>query len=158
MIEPNAANVTPLAEYVSGGKDDAEEVLALADRASAFLATLTWCRGVRERWVGIAVPGVVGVFLLCIEPSSPTVDEWLWVIVGDLPPAYLVTDDAPNPAAALDGYISEMHAWVRAVRDGAPRDDLIPVNAPATPEYADMLESRLRFLRAEVIPLFSGGR
>jgi hypothetical protein len=45
-----------------------------------------------------------------------------------------------------------MRRWVEAVNLGQSIDDLIPVNAPASPEYAAKLESRLAFLEEEVIP------
>ena len=47
------------------------------------------------------IGGVVAVFLFRID-GPPEVDPLLWVVVGDLPTAYLVTDDAPSPAIALD--------------------------------------------------------
>jgi hypothetical protein len=104
------------------------------------------------------VGGVVVVLLFRIVPAREDVDEWLWVVVGDVPPAYLVTDDAPNPASALDGYIGEMERWVAAVRAGQPVDDLIPVGTvdgaaqlEPTVERADEIESRLRFLTEEIL-------
>lgn len=57
---------------------------------------------------------------------------WIWVIVGDLPPAYITTENNANPACALDGYITEMKEWVEAVRMGKPTSERIPVNAPPT--------------------------
>ena len=67
-----------------------------------------------------------------IHPLRRDVDELLWVVVGDIPPAYLVTDDAPDPVAALQAYIREMRRWIEAVRLGRPIADLIPVNALPT--------------------------
>jgi hypothetical protein len=42
----------------------------------------------------------VVVFLFEIIPSREDVDDKVWLIVGDLPPAYITAEDAPNPAAA----------------------------------------------------------
>ena len=89
--------------------------------------------------MGIPIPGVIGVFLIRITPAR------------DVPPAYLVMDDAQHPAQALRLYIDEMQLWVDAVRGGQPTTDLIPVTAPATVNYADMLASRLAFLRDRVL-------
>lgn len=123
----------------------------LEREALAYAQGFAWCRRVRALYEGLQEPGIIGIFLVWIDPAREGVDEWLWLIIGDVPPAYLVTDDAPTPAAALDTYIVLMDSWVRAVRDGRPVDDLIPVNAPPTPEYADMLASRLRVLRETVL-------
>ena len=119
--------------------------------ASKFLKSFRWCEEIEESYFGLGVGGVVAVFLFKIIPSQKSVDEWLWVIVGDLPSAYIVIDDAPNAACALDSYIEEMSRWVKAVELSSPIDDLMPVNAPPTLEYANQLESRLGFLRKEIL-------
>ena len=71
--------------------------------------------------------------------------------MGDLPPAYLTTEDCPNPAAALDGYIGAMMEWVHAAQNGESVADLIPVNVPATKENGDMLKTRLNFLDDRIL-------
>jgi len=103
---------------------------------------------------GAAVGDVFAVFLAHIRPSRPSVDEYVWVIVGDLPSAYLVTDDCANPKEALEGYIWEMRKWVTLARDGRNSEDVISVNAPATPEFAEALESRLDALERKIIPMW----
>jgi hypothetical protein len=91
------------------------------------------------------------VFLFKIMPATADADEWLWVIVGDLPSAYIVTDDARNPAAALDAYIGEMERWASAAEGGQSVENLIPVDVPPTPENAKRLRKRLAFLDREVL-------
>lgn len=104
-----------------------------------------------DLYVGIGIARVIAVFLARIQPASPDVDCWLWIVIGDVPPAYLVADDNPSPHAALEAYILEMTQWIDAVRKGSPIKDLIPVNAPPTKEFADMLASRLEFLDRVVL-------
>jgi hypothetical protein len=146
--------VTPVSAMAGEDAEDTQALKALATKATDFLSSFRWCTSVVESFVGLAVAGVIGVFLFRIRPAEPDVDEWLWVVVGDVPPAYLVVDDAPSPTAALEAYISEMQQWVDAVKAGAPTDELIPVNVPATREFADMLESRLQFLQQRVLKEF----
>ncbi|MFO0444160.1 MAG: hypothetical protein ACK50F_07775, partial [Betaproteobacteria bacterium] len=110
-----------------------------------------WCKEILEEYVGLLAAGIVGIFLFRISPSRPDVDEWLWVIVGDLPPTYLTCDRCPNPATALDGYIGAMSEWVEAASKGESVAELIPVNVPATPDNAAMLRSRLDFLDQRVL-------
>lgn len=95
--------------------------------------------------------GIIGIFLFRFVPNREDVDEWVWVIVGDLPPAYLTLDECPNPGTALDGYIGAMEAWVAAAEKECSVADLIPVNVPATPENAIKLRSRLEFLDKEIL-------
>ncbi len=75
----------------------------------------------------------------------------LWVVVGDLPPAYLVCDGNPSWREALEGYVFEMERWVAAVRSGDPFENVIPVHAARTLEHADMLAERLRLIRDEIL-------
>ena len=79
-------------------------------------------------------------------PGEAEVDEWLWVIVGDIPPAYLVTDVCKNPAEALDAYTEQMSNWIALAREGKTSKQVIPVNLPATPEGAEYLRLRLELL------------
>jgi hypothetical protein len=142
-----------LVEELSGeDAAETEELRALARKAEQFIASFAWCNVIERAYAGIVVPSVIGTFLFEIKPTTPDVDRVLWVIVGDVPPAYLVVDEAPNPAMALKRYVELMTDWVKAVEEKRSVEDLIPVNAAPTQEYAAMLRSRLAFLRDRVLP------
>jgi hypothetical protein len=79
----------------------------------------------------------------------------VWVIVGDVPPAYITVEDAPNPATALDAYIGAMQEWVDAARAGGSVADLIPVNVPPTVENAERLGRRLQFIDEEILSQYA---
>jgi hypothetical protein len=144
------------AEQMKG--EDAEEtelLQGMLTEAKEYLAAFDWCESIEESYFGLGVGGVVAVFLIRIRPKHQGVDALLWVVVGDLPEAYLVTDDNPTPRLALEAYVELMSEWVKAATKGQPVDELIPVNVAPTPENAKLLQSRLAFLSAEVIPLYS---
>jgi hypothetical protein len=151
--------LTPCDEF--RGEDDEDDALLRETfaRATAYLASHTWCSAIRTCYVGeIAIGKVVAVLLFDIEPAHEGVDSTLWVVVGDLPPAYLVVDDSPNAACALEGYILEMRRWVAATYAGDAVDDLIPVETSGgaeplepTPEHAAQLAGRLDYLEREVL-------
>ena len=84
------------------------EVRELADEALRFLESHSWCGPVKSGELAFAVAGVVGIFKFSVEPSYPDVDSLLWVITGDLPPAYLGTDRAHDWQSALARYVDEM--------------------------------------------------
>jgi hypothetical protein len=132
---------------------DTDLLKQTATEAYNFICGQDWCEHVDRQYLAYGVGGVVAVFFFQITPSAKDVDSCLWVIVGDLPPAYLVVDDSPTAADALDGYCSLMMEWVEAVEAGESVDELIPVNASPTIENAEQLKGRLQFLRSEVIPL-----
>jgi len=137
------------------GEDEVEtrQLRTLAEVATAFVERFRWCRSIRKRRFAFGVADIVGVFLFEIDPASEAIDNELWVVVGDLPSAYLVTDDAPDAHGALEGYIYEMRRWVSAARLGESVHELIPVNVPGTPEWAEELDQRLQFLEEHIVPL-----
>ena len=132
------------------------EVRELAAEAEEFVASQRWCQkvvGVRLAW---AVAHVLGVFQVDLAPAQPGVDSTLWVVVGDVPPAYLVLDESPTWREALRGYVAEMSRWVHAVKHGLPLDDVIPVEAEPSLEHAEMLAGRLAFIETEIIEAAGG--
>ncbi len=132
---------TALDSVTDGGTSE------LRRAAERYLSSFSWCGSIREGYEGIVAPPMVGVFLFSIDPIGHDAEPWLWVVVGDIPPAYLVTDDASTPDEALEAYIEEMRSWTNAVRLGLSTEDVIPVNAPPTTAFADMLETRLTMLQ-----------
>ena len=146
---PDARKMLPIARI----KD--REVRNFAKRAQAFLLSHSWCKKVDKGYLAWAIAGVIGIFLFRLQPTRRDVLRRLWVVVGDLPPAYLVCDNAETWQQALATYTHEMSRWVKAVRSKSSVKDLIPVNAPATPEYAKMLDHRLRFIRKRFLSVSS---
>lgn len=149
-------NLTALvpAQHLKGEDDeDTARLQQLSGRALAYIQSFQWCRGVRDSYFGLGVGGIVAVFLLNVE-GAPGVDDWLWVVVGDLPSCYLVTDGAPDAVSALQVYCDLMSDWVRDVQSGTVDERVFPVRAPPTPEAAQLLATRIECLRATVIPAF----
>lgn len=123
----------------------------MANQAKLYLLSFKWCKGIKSGWLGWGVGGICGVFLFKIVPASKGVDELLWVIVGDLPPAYLVTDHASTALEALEVYVELMQEWIDSIHQGKSVEDCIPVNVPPTAEHADLLEKRLNFIRQKFL-------
>jgi hypothetical protein len=145
-MAPDLRSVESWDDFIREYSEDRETAKAMYRRARRFLESFAWCGGIEKAYVGLLQFDIVGVFLFKIHPTKPEVDEWLWVVVGDLPSAYLVCDNSPNPVLALQGYIEEMSRWVDAVEKGRPVDDLIPTRVDPTPKYAQMLKIRLEII------------
>jgi hypothetical protein len=137
------------------GEDKRETALLteLLRKARDYLTAMPWCRGIRREFYGLGVGGVVGVFLFEIL-AKKGVDSPLWVICGDLPSAYLVTEQAPTPTAALRLYCELMSDWIVAVRKGGDLSEVFPVPVAPTKEHAKQLETRIKLLRTKIIPAF----
>ena len=142
---PDTTGMTPV-----GALADKEQV-DLAKQATGFLEAFRWCSKVRESYLAFDIGYPLGVFLFRIEPRLAGVDDTLWVVVGDIPPAFLVCDEAPDYMGALRCYVAEMRRWVEAVIAGGSLDDIIPVNVSPTREHAEMLSSRLDYIQAHIL-------
>ena len=135
--------------------EEVEGLLELGARAKRYLESHRWCDGLRSLRFGDGVPGVVGVFLARPSPvDSSGLDEWLWVVVGDLPSAYLVTDQASTPSSALRLYADLMDDWAKWVLSGAKESEnnVFPVKAERTEKHATMLMTRTKHLREVIAP------
>ena len=144
--------VVPTSAMTGEDEEETARLREMEGQARAFLSSFQWCESIDGLYFGDGVGGVCAVFFAHIKPSRPDVDEHLWVVVGDLPPAYLVTDDCRTPKQALEGYIEEMRKWVALAKVGQASHDVIPVYVPPTPESAEALESRLDALEQKIIP------
>ena len=137
------------------GEDEEDTALLQVSlrEARTYLTNFAWCHGVRKEFFGLGVGGVVAVFLFEIMADEGN-DDVLWVVSGDLPCAYVVTDNAVRPSAALHVYCELMDDWIAAVRRGENSPRAFPVAVAATEENAALLEKRVAFLRTEILPNF----
>jgi hypothetical protein len=145
------SHVKPLSKFRGQDGEDDKLCRELFNVATAYLTSFNWCTSVTETYVADCVGGLFALVLFHIEPAKSDVDEWIWVVVGDLPPAYIAPASA-DPSDALADYIEQMSKWVQAVNEGRSTDGLIPVNTSPTLEWADLLNSRLDFLKREILP------
>ena len=152
VTKVDLAKLTP-AEQVSG--EDAEETVLLREMlhsAKEYVQSFRWCPSIDRVYFGCGVGGVVAVFLFHFSERIGDSDEWLWVIEGDLPSAYLVLDQAGDPASALDVYCQLMDEWAKAVLERRSLEDVFLVKAEPTPDNAKNLMTRLNFIRTRLLP------
>jgi hypothetical protein len=155
-FHPDLEKVDEWSKFLEDQVENKAEIKTMYLEAIKFLKIYDWCGEILKSYVGMLYLGIVGVFLFKIAPTRNNVDEWVWVIIGDLPPAYLTVDSCPNPASALDGYIGAMQEWIEAVEQGKSVAELIPVDVPATRDYSKMLKVRLKFLDEKVLSEYGG--
>lgn len=145
------------------GEPDPEEDAKLAERegeARNYLASFSWAKPVQETLLAFGVSRILALFLVrFVEPIkwAGEEDKELWVVVGDLPPAYFGTDDSPDPAEALETYCVFMEDWADRVLLGEDLETAYPIAAAPTEEHARMLKSRIEFIRDEIIPIANQG-
>lgn len=148
--------VTPkqMEAVAADGTTDAALLKGMLARARKYLQAFRWCGGIANVYFGGGIGGVVAAFLVQLDDKrARNVDEWLWVVVGDVPSAFFVTERAGDGPAALRVYCDLMEEWVDAARGNRSLSDVFPIEgAPADVKHADMLASRIGTMRDEIIP------
>ena len=137
---------------VGDDEDDTRLLREMASEARAYLEDFEWCPPIRSLHLGLGVGGVVAAFLVQFdEVIEDTSDDALWVVVGDLPSAYVIVEPEDDGVAGLSRYCELMEDWAFNVLKGKSLDDSFPVEAEATHEHAEMLNSRIAFIRTEIL-------
>jgi hypothetical protein len=134
--------------------EDAEDTALLREMAAearAYMEEFEWCPAIESIHLALGVGGVVGVFLFQFAEVIEDDDDALWVVVGDLPSAYVIVEPGDDGISALERYCELMEDWAYNVLKGKSLEDSFPVEAEATQEHAQMLRDRIVFLRSEII-------
>ena len=103
--------------------------------------------------LAFGVAPILALFLVRFERPRKPEDAERWAVVGDLPPMHFETDDTPTPALALRLYCAIAQDWADNVLEGRDLSDSYPIEVAPTREHAEMLLSRIDFIRREIIPL-----
>lgn len=151
MGDINFEKVVDVEIYADTLSEDTTDFQNMLIEARNEISFYGWCLDIVESYVGMFYAGIVGVFLFKIKPSGSDIDEWVWVIVGDLPPIYIAADESPNAACALDSYVGAMEEWVAAAENGDSVSELVPVNIPASKENSKNLKVRLTMLDENIL-------
>jgi hypothetical protein len=119
-------------------------------KAKNFISQFTWCNEITDIYLGYANQDIIYVFLFNLKIRDKY--ELFWVIVGDLPSAYIVTDCAKKPWEAVDAYFGEIEKWIAAVRSGSSVKELMPINASPNMDSANLLQRRIDFIDRNIMP------
>lgn len=142
----------PIEAITADDPEEADRLRGLAVEALDYIQGFSWCPPLRQVLLAYGIGDVIGLFLVRFAEPAGGVDDALWVVSGDLPPAYFVTDDAPTAAEALNTYCDLMDSWVEAVLEGGDLNEAFPVEAEPTAENAEALRRKLDFIRQHLIP------
>jgi hypothetical protein len=137
-------------------KVELERLASLRHEAEQFLRGLRWTPPIAELTLAFGVAPIAALYLARFErgvEGEGNCDTEVWVMVGDLPPAYFVVDECPRPVDALEVYCELMEDWADNVTAGADLSASYPVTVEPTIEHAHMLKGRIEFIREELIPL-----
>lgn len=142
-----AINIDKLTEI-----EEIQAILSLYYDAKNYIEDFDWCVSTKKCWYdkdfGIYLK--VGVFLFEIEPLNNNVDDFIWIIVGDLPSVYL-DKSIKSGKEALEQYCELMQEWADNVKSDKSLEECYPVPVDPTIQNAELLSSRLAFVRRELL-------
>jgi len=146
------SKLTRLGEIKGDDEEDTSLLKGMLSEARKYITSHDWCPKICEEYFGFGIGGIVAVFLFRFSEKIKETDDLLWILVGDLPSAYLVIDDIPNAMTALEVYCDLMEDWSNAILKGAPLENAFPVKVDPTEKHAKMLLKRVSLLRTDIIP------
>ncbi len=127
--------------------EDDEKLEIYCKESINYIQRHTWCEGINNAWLAYYLEGIFAICIFEVISSNSNVDKYVWVLTGDLPPAYIDIDSAQNPLEVLSCYIDIMQDWVETVKNEGNLDKSYPIEVEATINHADMLNFRLGLLR-----------
>ena len=138
-------------DYESSEEEKA--INELTAQAFAFVNSYRWTPPIERLVLAFGVGPLLGLFLMRFEPGGRPEDRERRVVVGDLPPMHFETDDAPTPSDALRLYCAIAQDWADNVLAERDLSESYPIEVAPTAEHAEMLLSRIDFIRREMVPL-----
>jgi hypothetical protein len=79
------------ATAIGDDDEDTAHLQAMHEDALRYIQSHEWAEPIRETYLAFGVGKVIAVFLFDFLEPVAGLDQQLWVVVGDLPPAYFVT-------------------------------------------------------------------
>lgn len=148
----DVSRLTPVERMKGESIEETRALRSMLGQAETYLRSFAWCPPIAARYFGFGVGGVIALFLFELESALNGTDKWLWVVEGDLPSAYFVTDDAHDAASALEVYCDLMEHWCDSAEKGEPLDDEFPVDVAPTLVNVNSLRARIGFIRNRLLP------
>lgn len=138
-------------KFLPKNTEEEVETINLSKEAESFLLSHGWCDSIIEGWLAESWGYILCVFLFKIESENTEVDDYVWIVVGDIPSAYIDIESAEDSDDVLQCYVDIMSDWVECIETNKSVEDCYPIEVPPTLEYASMLKSRLKIISEELI-------
>jgi hypothetical protein len=133
--------------------------VSLVNEGYQFLTRHSWCLSVRHSYLCELWEGILAILYFEIEPASTDIDDSVWIIAGDISPAYIDVAICQTVRDALEAYIDVLQDWIDAVLKEESVSEMMPLyvrysmnRIPATPEYANLLQYRVKYIRDKLLP------
>src|SRR5260370_27952817 len=106
--------LVPVGQIVGGDEEDTKLLRKMAAEAREYIISFKWCLPIKSMRFADGVGGVIAIFLVEFEGKVGGTDNRLWIVVGDLPSAYMVVEPDDCAKETLEGYCELMNDWIDA--------------------------------------------
>ena len=128
------------------------EAKEMDQKAVLYIKDFGWCREVKESTLYLNLGSTLCIFLMEIDNAASDEDNFLWIMVGDIPSMHLDVYGTKTTIEVLDRYNALARDWIFNVQHGLSVDDCYPFDTESTIEMADMLKKRVDFIEKTIIP------
>lgn len=134
-------------EAITSDIDFYPELKAIHEEAKNYLLGFKWCTEIKSSFLYTNLGSTFCIFLFEIVNSQSNEDDFLWVIVGDIPPMYLDVYGPQTTKEVVEDYIGLSEDWISHVKGGKLVNECYPFNVEPTIEIAELLEKRVSFMK-----------
>ena len=127
------------------------ENIKLAKKASAYLYSHIWCNKIEKQWLVANWENLFAIFFFKITTNTKDTNEYVWLVVGDLPSICIDVESATNEQEVVKAYITIMEDWIKCVHNKGDIKKCYPINVPPTKGYADMLNTRISLIKEHIL-------
>jgi len=139
-------------EAITKDVEYCEEVIKMHDQASTYLKKFEWCKAIKNSTLYLNLGVTLCIFLFEIENLASKEDNFLWMMVGDIPPMYLDVYGSKTTVDVLERYTALAKDWISSIELGESIDDCYPFEAMPTIEMANLLKTRVNLIQNSIIP------
>ena len=94
----------------------------------------------------------INIFLYEIENEQSSEDNFIWIMVGDLPAIYLDTYSVKTTKQVIENYIDLADDWIHHAESDQSLNDCFPFDTNTSIENINMLKKRIQLLRDNIFP------
>jgi len=128
-----------------------KELTEMHEEAKAYLMGFAWCHKIIQSYIYLNLGSTLCIFVFKIDNIASDDDDFLWVIVGDIPSMYLDIHGPRTTKQVLEDYIRLAEDWVGHVKLGKSIKNCYPFTTEPTLEMAGLLEKRTFFMKNTLI-------
>lgn len=128
------------------------EIIQCHKEATEYIKCFDWVSELKSSYLFLNLGSKLCVFLFEIENLESDDDNYLWLIVGDVPPMYLDIYGAQNTIEVLENYVHLSNEWISKAKEGGSLKDCYPFNFSPTIDKIEMFKKRIQFIENIIIP------